>query len=47
MSSQQQHYMRRQYAHACAVAQLQEQNQHKITMVVVYALASAIIVQTF
>jgi hypothetical protein len=45
MSSQQQrHCTRRQYAHARAVAQVQEQNQHKITMVVVYALASAIIV---
>ena len=45
MSSQQQlQFMRQPYAHARAVAQVQEQNQHKITMMVVYALASAIIV---
>jgi hypothetical protein len=43
-SLQQLHYTRRQYAHARAVDQVQEQNQHKITMMVLYALASAIIV---
>jgi hypothetical protein len=44
MSSQQQlHFMRQPCARARAVAQVQEQNQHKITMMVVYALASAII----
>jgi hypothetical protein len=45
MSSQQQfRCTRRQYAHARAVAQVQGQNHHKISMVVVYALASAIVV---
>jgi len=44
MSTQQQlHFMRQPYARARVVAQVQEQNQHKITMMVVYALASAII----
>jgi hypothetical protein len=41
---QQFHFMRQPYAHARAVAQVQEQNQHKITMMIVYALLSAIIV---
>jgi len=45
MSSQQQlHFMRQPYPRARAVTQVQEQNQHKVTMVVVYALVSAIIV---
>ena len=45
MSSQQQlHFMRQPHAHARAVAQVKEQNHHAITMMVVYALASAIIV---
>ncbi len=43
MRSQQQFH--RQYApRACAVARVQEQKQHKITMMVAYAIASAIIV---
>lgn len=41
---QQFHSMRQPYAHARAVAQVQEQNQHKITMMIAYALLSAIIV---
>ncbi len=45
MSSQQQlHFMRQPHAHARAVAQVQEQNHHAITMAVAYALVSAIIV---
>jgi hypothetical protein len=44
MSSQQQlHFTRQPHARARAVAQVQEQNQHKITMMVAFALASAII----
>jgi hypothetical protein len=43
-SQQQLHFMRQPRAHARAVAQVQEQNQHKIIMMVAYALASAIIV---
>ena len=43
-SQQQLRFMRQPYAHACAVVQVQEQNQHKIIMMVAYALASAIIV---
>jgi hypothetical protein len=41
-SQQQLHFMRQPYARARAVAQVQ--NQYKITMMVAYALASAIIV---
>jgi CRISPR/Cas system endoribonuclease Cas6 (RAMP superfamily) len=45
MSRQQQlHFMRPPYVRARAVAQVQEQNQHKITMMIAYALLSAIIV---
>jgi hypothetical protein len=45
MNRQQQlHFMRRPYANARAVAQVQEQNQHKITMMIVYALLTGIIV---
>lgn len=45
MSRQQQlHFMRQPYVRARAVAQVQEQNQHKITMMIAYALLSAIIV---
>ena len=45
MNRQQQlHFMRPPYAHARAALQVQEQNQHKITMMVTYALLSAIIV---
>ena len=45
MSSQQQlHFMRQPHAHARAVAQVKEQNHHAITMMVAYALVSAIIV---
>ena len=45
MNRQQQlHFMRRPYAHARAVAQTQEKHQQKITMMVAYSLASAIIV---
>ena len=45
MSRQQQlHFMRQPYAHARAVAQVQEQHQHKITLMIAYALLSAIIV---
>ena len=36
--------MRQPYVRACAVAQVQKQNQHKITLMVAYAIASAIIV---
>lgn len=44
MSSQQQiHFMRQPCGRAHAVALVQEQNQHKIIMMVIYALASAII----
>ena len=45
MSRQQHLYsMRQPYGHARAVARVQEQNQHKITMMIAYALLSAIIV---
>jgi hypothetical protein len=45
MRSQQHcHFMRQPYTRARAVAQVQQQNQHKIIMMVAYALASAIIV---
>ena len=45
MSRQQQlHFMRPPYVRARVVAQVQEQNQHKITMMIAYALLSAIIV---
>jgi hypothetical protein len=45
MSRQQQlHFIRQPDAHARAVAQVQAQHQHKITMMVAYALFSAIIV---
>jgi hypothetical protein len=43
-SQQQLHFKRQPYARARAVAQVQEQNQHKIITMVAYALASAIIV---
>ncbi len=45
MRSQQQfHFLRQPYPHARAVARVQEQDQYKVTMMVAYALASAIIV---
>ena len=45
MNGQQQlHFMRQPYVHARAVAQMQEKDQQKITIMVAYSLASAIIV---
>jgi hypothetical protein len=45
MNRQQQlHFMHQPYVHARAVVQVQENDQQKITMMVAYSLASAIIV---